>query len=1301
MPSAAEFDVFLSYNSADRAVVERLAERLRGQRLRPWLDQWHLTPGASWQPEIVSGLRACRTCAVMVGPSGLGDWAREELAVAQDRAAKDRDFRLFMVLLPGAPEPFDPSLAFLSTRTWVDLRDGSPGRDAFRDLVCAITGTPRRSLDPATDDGEVCPYRGLESYDEEHARFFFGRDDDILRIVEKCRTSRFLAVLGPSGSGKSSLVRAGGVPALREGAVHGSEGWSIRVLTPGAHPLSMLAAQLRRLFPEESMQRTVDAMRADERTLDLACSLGLADRPPGHRVLLVADQFEEVFTLCTDAEERAAFLANLLYAATIPGGRVAVVAAMRADFYHRCAPYPQLRALVAEEQFLVGPMSSDGMRMAIEEPAAMVGLELESGLTDTILGDVADRPGALPLLEYVLFELWLARRGRMLTLDAYVSMGGVEGALANRADAVYQAFTPAQQAIARRVLLRLTQPGEGTEDTRRRAALSELVTRPEERADVEAVVTTLADRRLLTASRDEVSGAGMVEITHEALIRGWPHLRRWINDDRDVLRAHRRLTEAAIEWDQSGRDEGLLYRGARLAAWQERDASDLNELEREFVAASREREARERGASRRRARTALAGLVVALVAISAVAVLALVQRNEAADERDVARSRELAASAAAQLPVDPERSLLLAIEAFAVRPTPQAEAILRQATLESRVRGRFAGHEGPVLAVSFSPDGRQVVSGSVDRTLRVWDVGSEAAPTVLEGHGAPVTAASFTRDGRRVLSAGADGTVRLWDRSGATPAVVLGGHQGPVNAVALSPDGRLAVSAGNDLTVRVWDVAGQREASSFAAPSPVLGIAFSADGRLLATAGADRTVRFWDPADGRQDLVLAGHEAPVSAVAFHPDGRVVSAGQDGTVRIWGRSGIDPRVLRGHKGRVNDAALSPDGARVASAGADGTIMVWDAASTDDPVVLRGHEAPVIRAAFSPDGRSVVSSSADGTVRVWDPARPGQDTVLRGHENLLYAVARTPDGRSVVTASVDRTVRAWDVSEGSARTIGSVNGPVHNVAVRADGSRAATVDGDGVVRLWDLDQPKEPVVLPGPPHQGPAWGVAFSPDGRLVASGGEDATVRIWDAAGGGDPVVGEGHTAQVFTVAFSPDGTLLASAGVDGMVRLWDVATADTRGVLQGHAGLIHSVAFSGAGDRLVTASDDTTVRIWDVGDRRQLAVLRGHQGSVWSATFVDDDRLVVSGGDDGIVRVWDAAGGRAGVELRGHAGAILDVDAGPGGTLLASAGQDATVRIWSCQVCGPIDEVGRLAQSRATRQLTPEERSTFLGEPPD
>jgi energy-coupling factor transporter ATP-binding protein EcfA2 len=497
-----DFDIFLSYHSADRVLVESIAETLQTKGLRPWLDKWCLVPGRSWQQELATILRSCPSFAVFVGPDGLGDWAREELLVGQDRAAKERSFRLIPILLPGVSDPFDYGKLppFLTQRTWVDFRRGLDQPRPLRALINAIKGLPPGADATPAAASPQCPYRGLETFGEEHAEFFFGRERDIQRLLEKLKATRFVAVLGASGSGKSSLALAGLIPALKQGGLPQSAEWRICVLTPGSRPLTTLAAHLIDLCPvPQTMQSTLDHLIEDQRTLCLAVALSLVNKRTG-RIVLVIDQFEEVFTLCNDERERSQFLANLLYATSVPGGQCTVLCTMRADFLPKCAAFPDLATRVAAQQFLVSPMDTDMLRQVIEEPARRVGLGFEPGVADKILSDVANQPGALPLLQHALFELWKRRQGQTLTLEGYRESGGVAGAIAKTAEETFNSFDRDEQRIVRRIMLRLTQLGEGTEDTRRHATMDELVTGPEEADVVERIVSAMVDAHLLTTS---------------------------------------------------------------------------------------------------------------------------------------------------------------------------------------------------------------------------------------------------------------------------------------------------------------------------------------------------------------------------------------------------------------------------------------------------------------------------------------------------------------------------------------------------------------------------------------------------------------------------------------------------------------------------------------------------------------------------------------------------------------------------------------------------------------------------------
>ena len=944
MQREKRYDVFLSHNSADKPTVEYLAQRLRQEGLEPFLDKWHLVPGDPWQEALEEALDQSRTCAVFLGPEGLGPWENEEMRVALNQRVRAPDFRVIPVLLSESQMPERGRLPpFLARLTWVDFRAGLDDADAFHRLVCGIKGVAPGPPGEVAPPEEVCPFRGLAPFREEDAPFFFGREALTQWLVEALRKDRFLAVIGPSGSGKSSVVLAGLIPALRRGDLPGSDGWEIVTLQPGERPLEALAAVVAPLLAEgaESVaatRRLLDDLAADERSLHLVTKLALARCPQAERLVLVVDQFEELFTLCRDEGARRAFMDNLLYASGVAGGQTIVVLTMRADFYPRCLTYPDLAARLESGQVAVTPMTEEELYQAIELPAQKVGLAFEKGLVDAILDDVLGEPGALPLLQYALLELWQRREGRRLTFRAYHDIGGVEGAIARRAEEIYAGFTSQEQGLMRRVMMRLVQPGIGTEDTRRRATLAELSPLKtsevsEDFGSLERVVKALADARLVTTGRDPASGQVMVEVAHEALIRGWPRLQGWLDEDRAALLIHRRLTEAAQEWERLGRDEGALLRGARLAEaeeWAEKHGQEMNPLEQEFLEASLVLQEQDHRTARQRVRRTIAGLVGALVVISVLALLAFVQGQIASQKQKIATSRELAAAALNNLNVDPERSLLLAMEAVQVSHTFEAEDALRQALLASRVRATLRGHEDWVTSAAFSPNGKWVVTASVDNTARVWEAATERELAVLQGHEGVVISAVFSPDGKWVVTASYDNTARVWEAATGRELAVLRGHENGVNSAVFSPDGKWVVTASDDNTGRVWEVA-----------------------------------------TGRELAVLRGHEGEVISAAFSPNGKwVVTASWDGTARVWeAATGEELTVLRGHEWGVTSAAFSPDGKWVVTASDDDTARVWEAATGKELVVLRGHEGRVTSAAFSLDGRYIVTAGWDGTARIY--------------------------------------------------------------------------------------------------------------------------------------------------------------------------------------------------------------------------------------------------------------------------------------------------------------------------------------------
>ena len=733
----------------------------------------------------------------------------------------------------------------------------------------------------------VCPYKGLHFFDETDADLFNGREELTAKLVawvltlassDTASSERFLSVVGASGSGKSSLVRAGLVPELRRQAA--SANWPIHILTPTAHPLESLALSLIGDGSLTGVAALVDDLAREPRSLGLFLKreLKAAD---GKLTLLVIDQFEEVFSLCRSEEERSAFIDNLLAAVGDASGPALVVITLRADFYAQCASYPRLRQVLTRHQEFIGSMTSDELRRAIEEPALRGHWELEEGLVDLLLRDVGQEPGALPLLSHALLETWQRRRGRILTLNGYTASGGVSGAIAETAESIFaDRFNHRQQNIARRIFLRLTELGDETAagDTRRRAAFSELILKPEEAEETLTVLKALADARLIITNTDAA------EVAHEALIREWPTLRGWLEDNREGLRLHRHLTKVAQEWLSGDREPDVLYRGVRLAQareWAATHTEEINALEKEYMEASlaeAEREAAEREAQRQRELEAarklaeaeerranelrkrawyLIGALSLALGLAFAAIYLGGQARQAAvtaqGQERVAFSRELAAASISNLTVDPERSILLSLEAVKLADTREAESALHLAVQTSRIRRTLqVNQEEDVVGVDFSRDGKRLATGGVDGFARIWNLETGKVFLTLTGHVVTINMVVYSPDGSRLATASDDGTAKVWDAQTGRELLTLTGHSGYVTAVAFSPDGKIIVTVGEDKTIRLWDAHSGKILDVISGHSQMIrGVAFSPDGFRLVTVSDDQTARIWDASSGR------------------------------------------------------------------------------------------------------------------------------------------------------------------------------------------------------------------------------------------------------------------------------------------------------------------------------------------------------------------------------------------------------------------------------------------------------------------
>ena len=773
-PTASSYDVFLSYNSADHILVEEIARKIRDEHLEPFLDRWYLVPGARWRPRLEQILSSCKAVAIFVGPGEMGRWQQREVDVALDLQANCPSFPVIPVLLPGC----EPPLGFLRQLTWVDLRNQALDQAIVILAKAAHGEPPGAELQRAFDSirASVCPYRGLLHFREEDAPFFFGRQAAIDKLVDTVQRQLFVAVVGASGSGKSSVVRAGLVPKLRSDR---NTAWEIVVLVPTDQPFKALARVFLPLLEPTmgEVDRLAEAAKLAEHFRLVEISLSdivgrILEKQSGtDRVLIVVDQFEELYTLTADEEARRRFLDEILAANSRVGSKVNVVLTLRGDFVGKALGYRPVSDRLQDAQINLGPMTREELDCAIRKPAEKIQLEFEAGLVRRILNDVGDEPGNLPLLEFVLKELWDKRRGHTLLNETYDAIGGLHGAVATKADELFKGLSSAEQKILQRIFLRIVRPSEGGLDTRRRAAFTEL---PPEGAEL---VVRLANERLLVTNQSASGLEQTVEVAHEALISNWSTLRVWVNEDREFLLWRERLGTLLTEWERAQQSDEALLRGPLLVEaqkWFDQRSQDLSEQERKFISASRA--LRERLARRRA--IAAAGAVAAAVILLAMFVvmwgaakeqarIAAVQRCAAEEQARIGESRRLATESSSVFTKYPQRSLLLAVEAVkllhGVR-VAAAEQSLREAL-------GFVGGLPLVIsqsapsAVGISPNNHWLVTGSWDGTVWLWDLTAQdpaAGPVVLRGHEGTVWAVGISPDNRWLVTGSADHTARLW-----------------------------------------------------------------------------------------------------------------------------------------------------------------------------------------------------------------------------------------------------------------------------------------------------------------------------------------------------------------------------------------------------------------------------------------------------------------------------------------------------------------------------------------------------------
>ncbi len=1125
---------------------------------------------------------------------------------------------------------------------------------------------------------QISPYKGLKKFDLEDKDRFFGRDQFLKSLIQELEQTNLILLLGASGSGKSSVVRAGLIPWLLQ--KYGSQLVSL-TFTPDVNPFESLYATLLSKYAQKTVQFVREA-KVETLTL-MVRKLKQTD----NYWLIFIDQFEELFTT-SQPDKRNNFIATLIQLTKAKEPRVKVIATMRADFLDRLSPYPQLVKVTDKHRPIIAQMQSDELRLAIEQPAAYHGVVFEPGLVEEIIKDVQRQAGYLPLLQYTLNLLWETEvkngsvNNRTLNISTYRQLGGVRGALQQRVDKIYDDLSGREKIATQRIFLKLVDIGGNKafgnecQPVRRRALRSEF-------NDVleNSVLIKLINENFLVSNYPLESQQPTVEIAHETLLISWGTLNNWMMESRNHIALKNRLNDDVYLWFNNHKSEKDLWRGSRLEKVKElrKDLTfnqvfgGFNEDANQFIDASIKL------SDRQRHRTII-GLTCFLVIVMVLAGFIEIQRRKAIDwaqraekQRKRADISEIQAlNTSSEVLVGSGRlfdALIQSLKAgeklqdanFATSDAKnQTLAILRQAVYSVRERNRLKGHNRAVNNISINRNGNLVASTSDDGTVKLWDISGRQLKT-LTGHNSAVKCVSFSPDESIIVTGSEDKTVKLWNMEGKLLKTFTG-YKDTVTSVSFSPDGATIATGSNDGTVKLWNTQGELMRNITGHGAPVYSVSFSPGGTKIASAGGNTSVKIWNT-QGNLLQSYKGHSDNITSVSFSPDGKkIASASFDNTVVLWNLQGEKLTTLRGHREALTSVSFSSDGKNLVTSSYDDTIKLWSLQGKEPQELqtLIGHDDNVTRVVFGSDSKVIASASWDNTIRIWENNPQDKKLqILTGHNRRVTSIVFSPDNKMIASASYDNTVRFWNrLGELLPLNFIRDDHPITSISFSRDGQKIVSATWLRQFHLWDISG-KQIKTFTG--HSSAVNSVSISPNSKTIVSAGEDNTVKLWSSEGRLLHTLNI-HSSPVISVGFSPDGQTIASASDDNTVILWDLQGNKVK-TLRGHKSRVTSVNFSPDSKNIATGSDDSTAKLWNT-EGKELKTLTGHYSAVTSISFSPDSKTIATGSYDKTVKLWNLKGEEL-ATLKRHNGAVTSVVFSPDGKSIASASDDKTVIVWN------------------------------------